>query len=109
MREAKTRWRFYPVQPPATEGSGDQGVRFHEAAGLIRRKLECVKTPFPARGTSFSSVLIFNFYFISELIYNVVLVSDVQQSDLVIRTYIFFFCFFIYTYFFLQIIFFHYR
>ena len=101
VREAKTHWRIYPLQPRTTEGSGDQGVRFYEAAGLMCRKLECSETPFPTKGTSFSSVFIFNFYFISELIYNV-LVSGVQRSNLVIHAYIFFSLFhtYIYIYFF---------
>ena len=88
-----------------TEGSGDQGVRFYEAAGLMCRKLECLETPFPTKGTSFSSVFIFNFYFISGLIYNV-LVSGVQRSNLVIHAYIFFSLFHIYIYFFLTDFFF---
>ena len=110
MREAKTHWRIYPLQPRTTEGSGDQGVRFYEAAGLMCRKLECSETPFPTKGTSFSSVFIFNFYFISELIYNV-LVSGVQRSNLIIHAYIFFSLFhtYIYFFFFLQIFFFRYR
>ena len=107
MREAKTRWGIYPAQPRTTEGSGDQGVRLYGAAGLTCRKRECLETPFPTKRTSFSSVFVYNFYFISEPIYNV-LVSGVQRSDLVIHAYIYIFCFFIHIYIFTHS-FFHYR